>query len=88
MPSKRVRILMRLQALGESYLALRGELGEVLDASGIAAGAPPAEAQEAHHRRRRDILDRLERGEIRVDEAVRALEAVPPGQPLAAQYGE
>lgn len=84
MSSERVRILNRLQALGERYLALRGELGEVLHEAGLVEGTLPAEPRESVRRRRCSILGRLERGEIGVEEAVRALEATPLGAPLEA----
>ncbi|MBC7239705.1 MAG: DUF2089 domain-containing protein [Chloroflexi bacterium] len=61
--------------LGQSYWSLRNRLQEVIQEMGFEA-APPREEQEADREAaaaRREILERLERGEISVAEAVAAL---------------
>lgn len=60
--------------LGESYWALRARLNEVIEALGFEA--QPAPDQEALPAERREILARLERGEMNAAEAARALAAL------------
>jgi hypothetical protein len=60
--------------LGESYWALRARLNEVIAELGFEA--QPAPDQEAASTDRREILARLERGEIAAAEAATALKAL------------
>ena len=50
--------------LGESYWALRNQLGDVIREMGFEDATPPAEDEEARAERRREILDQLDSGEI------------------------
>lgn len=64
------------RALGESYWALRNQLGDVIREMGFEDAAPAAEDDEARAQRRREVLDQLDRGEIDAAEAAQALAAL------------
>jgi hypothetical protein len=57
--------------LGISYPTVRSRLSALLAALGISLG--PEDEEQATHRRRREILDQLESGALRPDEAARLL---------------
>ncbi len=60
--------------LGISYPTVRSRLSALLVALGISAG--PEEDDEAMRRRRREILDQLESGALRPEEAARLLRQI------------
>jgi hypothetical protein len=60
--------------LGISYPTVRGRLNALLAALGIAAA--PDEEDEAVQRRRREILDQVESGALRPDDATRLLRQI------------
>jgi len=61
------------KALGLSYPTVRARVDSLLAALGYAPTKAEAEAQEELADRRRDILSRLEAGEITAEEATKAL---------------
>lgn len=66
--------------MGQSYWALRTQLGEVIREMGFEEGAPGEEDEAARALRRREVLDQLERGEIEAPQAARLLAELRPGQ--------
>ncbi|MDE3156088.1 MAG: DUF2089 domain-containing protein [Acidobacteriota bacterium] len=82
--------IKEMEALfGVSYPTVKNRLNRLaaqLDFVGVSAVTPaPASGQEPSATAKSDVLDRLERGEISVDEAVKALRpsdaAAPAGEP-------
>jgi hypothetical protein len=67
--------------MGESYWALRGRLTDVIRQMGFEDTAEPEEGDPAA--RRREILDRLDRGEMSAEEAAAALAELGPSRPEA-----
>jgi hypothetical protein len=63
---------------GESYWAIRRRLDEVIAEMGIEAPAPPETDLST---RRQEILGRLSRGEINVQEATRLLSELKGDRP-------
>jgi len=66
------------RALGQSYWALRTQLGDVIREMGYEEAAP-AEDETARAARRREILDALERGEMEAGRAAALLEELRSG---------
>ncbi len=66
--------------LGQSYWALRTQLGDVIREMGFEDAAPAEDDEAARAQRRRELLDALERGEIDASRAAAMLEELRAGR--------